>query len=63
MFRIYNSTTQRYLARIICTLLLLPASAAFAADGSEIAAPVLKWQHGGCYLVVRDWLVFVACGG
>lgn len=49
MFRIDSSTTQRYLALIICALLLLPASAAGAVDGSGIAAPVLKWQHGGCY--------------
>ena len=48
-FRIRNLTTQRYLALIICALLLIPASAACAADGSGIAAPVLKWQHGGCY--------------
>ena len=48
-FRIQNPTTHRYLAFIICALLLLPASAAGAADGSGIAAPVLKWQHGGCY--------------
>lgn len=48
-FRIENPTTHRYLALIICTLLLLPASAACAADENGIAAPVLKWQHGGCY--------------
>ena len=48
-FRIQNSTTQRYIALIVCALLLLPASATGAAGGSGIAAPVLKWQHGGCY--------------
>jgi len=48
-FRIQNPPTQRYLSLVICALLLLPASAACAADGSGIAAPVLKWQHGGCY--------------
>ena len=48
-FRIENPTTHRYLALIICALLLLPASAACAADENGIAAPVLKWQHGGCY--------------
>jgi hypothetical protein len=48
-FRIENPTTHRYLALIICALLFLPASAAGAADESGIAAPVLKWQHGGCY--------------
>jgi hypothetical protein len=47
-FRIENPTTHRYLALIICALLFLPASAAGAADRSGIAAPVLKWQHGGC---------------
>ena len=49
MFLIENRITQRYLALIVCTLLLLPASAACAADESGIATPILKWQHGGCY--------------
>ena len=48
-FRMKNPITQRYLALILCALLLLPASASCASDESGIATPVLKWQHGGCY--------------
>lgn len=41
-------TQKRIAIRTILVLALL-ASAACTADGSEIAAPVLKWQQCGCY--------------